>query len=86
MKEFVIWGVPPKKTEEDLLFTRATSMKDAEEYVKILTEQYGVTKARIQVLDMTVCPSKLFNSKDVLNEDPSERDDERQERYDWGDE
>jgi len=68
MKEFVIWGVPPKKTEEDLLFTRATSMKDAEDYVKILTEQYGVTKARIQVLDLNECPSKLWKSKDIINE------------------
>jgi len=68
MKEFVIWGVPPKKTEEDLLFTRATSMKDAEDYVKIFTEQYGVTKARIQVLDLNECPSKMFNSKDIIND------------------
>ena len=67
MKEFAIWGIPPNKTEEDLLFTKATSMKDAEEYVKILTEQYGVTKARIQVLDMSECPSKLFKSKDIAN-------------------
>tara|TARA_R100001129_G_scaffold184523_1_gene169636 strand:- start:330 stop:536 length:207 start_codon:yes stop_codon:yes gene_type:complete len=67
MKEFAIWGIPPNKTEEDLLFTKATSMKDAEEYVKILTEQYGVTKARIQVLDMSECPSKLFKSKDIVN-------------------
>ena len=66
MKEFVIWGIPPNKTEEDLLFTRATSMKDAEEYVKILTEQHGVTKARIQVLDLNECPSELFNSKDII--------------------
>ena len=68
MKEFAIWGIPPNKTEEDLLFTKATSMKDAEEYVKILTEQYGVTKARIQVLDMSECPSKLWKSKDIVNE------------------
>ena len=67
MKEFVIWGIPPNKIEEDLLFTRATSMKDAEDYVKIFTEQYGVTKARIQVLDLNECPSKMFNSKDIIN-------------------
>ena len=67
MKEFAIWGIPPNKTEEDLLFTKATSMKDAEQYVKILTLNFGVTKARIQVLDMTECPSKLFKSKDIVN-------------------
>ncbi len=67
MKEFAIWGIPPNKTEEDLLFTKATSMKDAEQYVEILTSNFGVTKARIQVLDMTECPSKLFKSKDIVN-------------------
>ena len=67
MKEFAIWGIPPNKTEEDLLFTKATSMKDAEEYVKIFTEQFGATKVRIQVLDMSECPSKLFKSKDIAN-------------------
>ena len=67
MKEFAIWGIPPNKTEEDLLFTKATSMKDAEQYVKILTLNFGVTKARIQVLDMTECPSKLWKSKEIIN-------------------
>jgi hypothetical protein len=67
MKEFAIWGIPPNKTEEDLLFTKATSMEDAEEYVKIFTEQFGATKVRIQVLDMSECPSKLFKSKDIVN-------------------
>ena len=67
MNEFAIWGIPPNKTEEDLLFTKATSMEDAEEYVKIFTEQFGATKVRIQVLDMSECPSKLFKSKDIVN-------------------
>ena len=67
MKEFAIWGVPPNKTEEDLIYTKATSMEEAEEYVKIFTEQYGLTKARIQVLDMTECPSKLWKSKKLIN-------------------
>lgn len=67
MKEFAIWGIPPNKTEEDLLFTKATSMEDAEEYVKIFTEQFGATKVRIQVTDMNECPSKLFKSKDIVN-------------------
>ena len=66
MKEFVIWGVPPNKTDEELIYTKATSMKDAEDYIKIFTEQYGVTKARIQVLDLNECPSKMFNSKDII--------------------
>ena len=68
MKEFVIWGVPPEKTEEEPIFTKATSMKDAEDYIKIFTEQFGVTKARIQVLDLNECPSKLWKSKDIINE------------------
>ena len=75
MKEFAIWGVPPNKTEEELIYTNhyktfpTTSklLKEAEKYVKIFTEQYGVTKARIQVLDLNECPSKLWKSKDLIN-------------------
>tara|TARA_Y100000593_G_scaffold4019_1_gene7863 strand:- start:9794 stop:10006 length:213 start_codon:yes stop_codon:yes gene_type:complete len=67
MKEFVIWGVPPNKTDEELIYTKATSKEDAETVMKIFTEQYGLTKARIQVLDLNECPSKLWKSKKLIN-------------------
>jgi len=67
MKEFVIWGIPPGKTEEDLLYTKAKTEAEAKVVINNLVGIYGVTKARIQVLDLNECPSKLFNSKDIIN-------------------
>jgi len=52
-KEFVIWGVPPMATEETVLYTKATTMREAEKVVRTLVVEHGVTKPRIQVIDFT---------------------------------
>jgi len=67
MKEFVIWGIPPNKAEEELLYTKATTEEEAKVVMRNLVGVYGVTKARIQILDMSECPSKLFKSKELIN-------------------
>ena len=58
MKEYVIWGKPPGKSEEDLLYTPARSMTDANRVCKILRDQHGCTALRIQVIDL----DKPFNA------------------------
>tara|TARA_Y100000310_G_scaffold174082_1_gene174191 strand:+ start:154 stop:360 length:207 start_codon:yes stop_codon:yes gene_type:complete len=67
MKEFVIWGIPPGKTEEEVLYTKAKSGKEAIVVANNLVIAYGVTKPRIQTIDLSECPSKLFKSKDIVN-------------------
>jgi hypothetical protein len=67
VKEFAIWGIPPHKTEEELLYTKATTEEEAKVVMRNLVGVYGVTKARIQILDMSECPSKLFKSKELIN-------------------
>ena len=64
---YVIWGIAPGKTEEEVIFTKATSKEEAQKYMKIFTEQYGMTEGRIQVIDMSECPSKMFKSREILN-------------------
>ena len=54
--EYPIWGIPPGKTEEDLLYTRATTMDEAKRVCRILETEHGVTRTRIQVLDLTQPP------------------------------
>ena len=36
-KEYPIWGIPPGKTSEELLYTKATSKRQASKIAKILT-------------------------------------------------
>ena len=66
-KEFPIWGIPPGAKREELLYTKAKSHAEAKKIVKILTDKHGVTKARIQVLDLAQNPADLWNSEKLLN-------------------
>ena len=66
-KEFPIWGIPPGAKREELLYTKAKSHAEAKKIVKILTDKQGVTKARIQVLDLAQNPADLWKSKKLLN-------------------
>jgi hypothetical protein len=64
-KEFIIWGIPPGKVHEDLLYTKAKSMQEAKQVIKILETKHGCTKCRVHVLDLSAKPdfasSRLFN-------------------------
>ena len=66
-KEFPIWGIPPGKTSEELLYTKATSHAQAKKIAKVLTEKHGCKKVRIQVLDLAQNPADIFKSDKILN-------------------
>lgn len=51
--EFVIWGIAPNTTEEDILFTKAETMEEAKRVINILTTQHNCKACRIQVIDFT---------------------------------
>jgi len=57
-KEFLVWGIPPKNMRkgdlalEDLLYTEARSMKEAQRVANILEQEHGCTKLRISVFEM----------------------------------
>jgi hypothetical protein len=61
--EYVIWGIPPGESEENVLHTKSRSMGEAKKILRILEEEHGCKKCRIQVLDLTARPdfSKIFN-------------------------
>ena len=70
-KEFVIWGIPPGKRQEDILYTKAKSHSEAKKIIKILTAKHGVTKARIQVLDMAQDPKDIWKADKLFKEETS---------------
>ena len=51
--EYIIWGIAPNTTEEDILFTEAQSMQEAKNVLDILTTKHNCTNCRIQVIDFT---------------------------------
>ena len=65
-KEFVIWGIAPGKSSEEILYTKAKSSSEAKKIIKILMSKHGVKKARVQVLDLTQDPSKFWKSDNMF--------------------
>jgi len=61
--EFVIWGIAPNATEEDILFTKAETMEEAKHVINILTTQHNCKACRIQVIDFT----KEINFLSIIN-------------------
>jgi hypothetical protein len=51
--EYVIWGIAPNTTEEDILFTNAKTLQEAKKVVDILTTEHNCKNCRIQIIDFT---------------------------------
>lgn len=52
MNEYVVWGVPPDGDgDERPLYTRAETMEQARRVMRVLEEQHGCTRLRVQVLN-----------------------------------
>ena len=52
-KEFIIWGVPPGERDEVVAYTKAKSMPEAKKVMDILKQKHGLTKLRVQVIDLS---------------------------------
>ena len=52
-KEFIIWGVPPGEKDEVVAYTKAKSMPEAKKVMDILKQKHGLTKLRVQVIDLS---------------------------------
>ncbi|MBT4209063.1 hypothetical protein HOE22_12105 [Candidatus Woesearchaeota archaeon] len=68
-KEFIIWGIAPGKSREEILFTKAKSQSEAKKIIKILTKKHGVKRARIQVLDMAQDPKDIWKADKLFGEE-----------------
>jgi hypothetical protein len=52
-KEYIIWGVPPGERDEVIAYTKAQSPSEAKKVMDILKNKHGLTKLRLQVLDLS---------------------------------
>lgn len=50
-KEYIVWGIPKDETDEQVLYTKATTATRAAQ-AKAILETKGCTQVRIQVVDM----------------------------------
>lgn len=51
--EYIVWGIPPNKSEEEILYTKAKSNSEARKVCDILTKRHGCKKCRVQTLDLS---------------------------------
>jgi len=52
-KEFIVWGIPEGKKDEEILTTKAENMQQAKNVIKVLEKKYNAKKCRIQVIDLS---------------------------------
>lgn len=52
-EEFIIWGIAPGQTTEDVLFTNAISMSEARRAANVLICKHHCKAVRIQVLKLS---------------------------------
>ena len=62
-KEFIVWGIAPNQTEEQILYTKAETLADAHAIASYLITDKGCTDTRVQVIDFTKEPDfmNIFN-------------------------
>lgn len=64
--EFIIWGLSPKNPDhEEPLHTRCRNQREVDATMEIL-RTHGCTEMRVQILDLTDDPGKMFIGKDIF--------------------
>ena len=49
-EEFIIWGIAPGQTMEDVLFTQAETLSEARRAANVLICKHGCKAVRVQVI------------------------------------
>ena len=52
-EEFIIWGIAPGQTTEDVLFSKAETLGEARRAANVLICKHGCKAVRIQVLKLS---------------------------------
>ena len=56
--EFVHWGIPKGKKDEEILYTKSITLDDAVRVKKVLTEDFGCREVRIQTIEFSATGEK----------------------------
>ena len=52
-KEFIIWGIAPGECCEQILSTAATTEKQADLFIRILSKEFNCKSIRVQIIDLS---------------------------------
>jgi hypothetical protein len=56
-KEFILWGIEPSKQAEEILYTKASTMEQAQTAKYMLETRYQCRAVRIQTIDFYTAPN-----------------------------
>jgi len=86
-KEYIVWGIPPGKKDEEILFTKAKNMGEAKKVCDVLEKKHNCKKCRVQTLDLSTTPdfTNVFNEEkiDELSFTGQTLDQVRQDLFDF---
>ncbi len=56
--EFVHWGIPKGKSDEEILYTKSRTLDNAEEIKEVLSSEFDCTEVRIQTIEFSATGEK----------------------------
>lgn len=67
-KEYVVWGIPPNKKDEEILFTKAKTHKEAKNVCSTLEKEHKCKKCRVQIIDFKNKPDFVKTLRKSIRE------------------
>tara|TARA_A100001515_G_scaffold1477_1_gene1405 strand:+ start:1343 stop:1558 length:216 start_codon:yes stop_codon:yes gene_type:complete len=60
--EFVHWGIPKGKEDEEILFTKSRTLEDAEKIKEVLSSEFDCREVRIQTIEFSATGEKELSN------------------------
>ena len=59
--EFVHWGIPKGKKDEEILYTKSRTLDNAEEIKEVLSSEFDCREVRIQTIEFSATGEKQLS-------------------------
>tara|TARA_R100000482_G_C5090623_1_gene130629 strand:+ start:514 stop:729 length:216 start_codon:yes stop_codon:yes gene_type:complete len=60
--EFVHWGIPKGKEDEEILYTKSRTLEDAEKIKEVLSSEFDCREVRIQTIEFSATGEKELSN------------------------
>ena len=60
--EFVHWGIPKGKKDEEILYTKSRTLDNAEEIKEVLSSEFDCREVRIQTIEFSATGEKELSN------------------------
>lgn len=59
--EFVHWGIPKGKKDEEILYTKSRTLEGAEKIKEVLSSEFDCREVRIQIIEFSATGEKQLS-------------------------